>query len=56
VHPDYHQASDEVAKIDTEKESRIIKLLFYLGLDIANAPTRPRWDPDSYGRIVDPAN
>src|SRR3989442_1344713 len=30
THPDYHQVSDEVAKIDAEKESRIVKLVFYL--------------------------
>ena len=26
THPDYHQVSDEVTKIDAEKESRIIKI------------------------------
>ena len=52
VHDDYHQVSDEVAKIDGEKESRIIKLDFYLGLDIANRAERPKWNPESYRRIV----
>ncbi len=56
THPDYHQVSDEVSKIDGEKESRIIKLVFYLGLDIANAAERPKWNPDSYKRIVQGAN
>jgi hypothetical protein len=55
THADYHQVSDEVAKIDAEKESRIIKLVFYLGLDIANAAERPRWNPESYRRIVEAA-
>jgi len=55
THPDYHQVSDSPDKIDAEKESRIIKLVFYLGLDIANAPARPKWNPDSYRRIVEGA-
>src|SRR5574341_289800 len=56
THPDYHQVGDEVAKIDAEKESRIIKLVFYLGLDVANAAARPKWNPDSYRQIVEGAN
>ncbi len=52
THPDYHQVSDEVAKIDGEKESRIIKLDFYLGLEVANRTERPKWNPESYRRIV----
>ena len=56
THPDYHQVSDEVSKIDGEKESRIVKLDFYLGLELANAAERPKWNPDSYKRIVQAAN
>jgi Zn-dependent M28 family amino/carboxypeptidase len=52
THPDYHRPSDSVDKIDAEKESRIVKLLFYLGLDVANAAARPRWNPASYKQIV----
>jgi len=52
THPDYHRPSDSVDKINAEKESRIIKLVFYLGLEIANAAERPKWNPDSYKRIV----
>ncbi|HYK82864.1 MAG TPA: M28 family peptidase [Gemmatimonadales bacterium] len=55
THADYHQASDSPDKIDAEKEARIIKLVFYLGLAIANAPERPRWNPESYRQIVRPA-
>jgi Peptidase family M28 len=56
THADYHKVSDEVGKIDAEKESRIVRLVFYLGLDVATAPTRPRWDPASYRRVVEGAN
>jgi hypothetical protein len=54
VHPDYHRPSDHAEKIDAEKASRIVKLLFYLGLEIANAAERPKWNPDSYRQIVEP--
>ena len=53
VHDDYHQVTDSPDKINAEKESRILKLLFYLGEDIANAPARPKWNPESYKQIVE---
>jgi hypothetical protein len=52
THPDYHQPSDSPDKIDAEKEARIVRLVFYLGLDVANTVERPKWNPDSYKRIV----
>ena len=52
VHPDYHQVSDEVSKIDGEKTSRIIMLDFYLALAVANAAERPQWNAASYEKIV----
>jgi Zn-dependent M28 family amino/carboxypeptidase len=56
THQDYHRPSDEVEKIDGEKSARIVKLLFYLGLDIANADQRPQWYPESYRAIVTASN
>jgi hypothetical protein len=44
--------TDSPEKIDAEKESRVARLIFYLGVDIANAAERPKWNPDSYKRIV----
>ena len=55
VHDDYHQVSDEIDKIDTEKMSRILQLLYYLGSDVANNPERPQWNPESYVEIVEGA-
>jgi len=52
THADYHRPGDEVAKIDAEKESRIVRLVFYLGLELANAAQKPKWNPASYRRIV----
>ncbi len=56
THPDYHRPSDSPDKIDAEKESRILKLLFFLGQDIANTAARPVWNPDSYKQIVEGAS
>jgi Zn-dependent M28 family amino/carboxypeptidase len=53
THEDYHRPSDSPDKLDGEKEARILQLLFYLGQDIANAPERPRWNPESYRQIVE---
>jgi len=53
VHPDYHRPSDSPDKINSEKEARIARLLFYLGEDIGNAPDRPKWKPESYKEIVE---
>ena len=52
THADYHQVTDSPDKIDAEKESRIVKLVFYLGLELANSAQRPQWNPDSFKRIV----
>jgi hypothetical protein len=52
THDDYHQPTDEVERIDEEKASRIVQMMFYLGLDVANAPERPKWNQESYQRIV----
>ena len=54
VHPDYHEVTDSPDKIDAEKESRILKLLFHLGQDVANAPGRPKWNAASRDEIVEP--
>jgi len=53
VHEDYHQPGDEPVKIDAEKEARIARLVFYLGLEVANAAERPKWNPASYRQIVE---
>jgi hypothetical protein len=53
THPDYHEVTDSPDKIDGEKEARILRLLFYLGQEVANAPTRPEWNPESKAEIVE---
>jgi Zn-dependent M28 family amino/carboxypeptidase len=53
LHDDYHQVTDSPEKIDGEKEARLLQLLFHLGQEIANTPTRPQWNPESYKQIVE---
>jgi hypothetical protein len=52
THDDYHGRDDEPDRIDAEKAARIARLVFYLGVEIGNAAERPKWNPESYARIV----
>ncbi len=52
THEDYHQPSDEVENMDISKATRTTQLLFYLGLEVGNAPARPQWNPESYAQIA----
>lgn len=56
THPDYHGRDDEPDRVDTEKAARISQLLFFLGMEVANADQRPRWNPESYKAIVSDGN
>jgi hypothetical protein len=51
VHPDYHRPSDSVEKIDTDKATRISRMVFYLTHAIANDPQRPTWDPAGLAEV-----
>jgi hypothetical protein len=51
-HADYHRPSDHPELIDAEKQARLTRLLYYLTLEVANAPARPAWVPKSYEEIV----
>jgi hypothetical protein len=53
VHEDYHEVTDSPDKINSEKEARILRLLYFLGQEVANAPKRPEWNPESYKEIVE---
>jgi hypothetical protein len=43
LHADYHQPSDQVETIDTDKLARIAQLIFYLGQSIATNAQAPTW-------------
>ena len=55
THEDYHKASDQVEKIDFDKEARILQLLFFTSYAVAQDPARPQWTAESWDRIVEPA-
>ena len=52
LHPDYHGPTDSVEKIDADQEARILRLIFYLGLDVADRTARPEWNPESRRQIM----
>jgi len=52
THEDYHRPGDSPEKLDAEKEARLLRLIYYLGLEIGNAAERPRWNEESYRKIV----
>jgi hypothetical protein len=52
THPDYHGPGDQPEKIDADKQARLTRLVYYLALEVANAPARPAWVPKSYQEIV----
>jgi Zn-dependent M28 family amino/carboxypeptidase len=56
THPDYHRPTDSVDKIDAEKASRIVQMVFYIGLEVANTTARPQWNPESRRQIVEAGN
>jgi Zn-dependent M28 family amino/carboxypeptidase len=53
THTDYHQPSDVAERIDTEKASRLVRYVFYIGAAVANEPKRPRWNPGSHERLLE---
>ncbi|MEJ2206962.1 MAG: M28 family peptidase [Gemmatimonadota bacterium] len=55
THDDYHQATDEVRRIEGDKAARIAKLVFYLSEEVANMDRAPMWYDDSYDEYVSDA-
>jgi hypothetical protein len=53
THEDYHRPSDEPDRILYDKTARITRLVFHLGLEIADSDSRPEWDPGAYRRVVE---
>ncbi|HET6637454.1 MAG TPA: M20/M25/M40 family metallo-hydrolase [Gemmatimonadota bacterium] len=43
VHEDYHQPSDELAKLDLDKAARVARLAFWTAYAIADSPAAPTW-------------
>lgn len=53
THQDYHRPTDTPERINGEKVSRLLRLLFHLGASVADQASRPRWNADSYQQIVE---
>jgi hypothetical protein len=49
--PDVHQVTDSPDKIDAEKITRILRLVFHLAREVGNADQRPKWEVN-YKQIV----
>jgi hypothetical protein len=54
THPDYHGPDDEPSRIDTEKASRIVRLVYLIAQEVGNSAQRPVGNPNSYKQIVRP--
>ena len=52
IHPDLHAAGDNLDVADAEQATRIVRLAFLVGLEVANAVERPVWDPEARARLV----
>ena len=51
LHPDYHEPSDSPEKIGTEKEARLLQLIFWLGQRVGNAEGKPTWNPGALEQV-----
>jgi hypothetical protein len=49
-HPDYHQVTDTVEKINFEKMAKILRLAYLTGFDFADAANGPRLQPKAMAR------
>ena len=49
-HPDYHQVTDTVEKINFEKMTKILKLAYLAGFEFADAPNPPKFQPRAKSR------
>ncbi|HUE76555.1 MAG TPA: M20/M25/M40 family metallo-hydrolase [Longimicrobiales bacterium] len=50
-HEDYHEPSDEPARIDADKAARVARLAFYLAYAIATNPEAPEWTPEGWRTV-----
>ncbi len=55
LHDQYHKQSDHVDLIDTDKITRIGRLVFYLGHEIASADGKPEWTEKGRAAVGGPA-
>lgn len=51
VHEDYHQPSDEVDALNTDKAARVARLIFYTTAEIAGAEQAPEWTEEGLAEV-----
>jgi hypothetical protein len=51
-HEDLHTPLDNPERADAEQASRIVRLAFLAGLEVANSPERPTWDPEAKAEVA----
>jgi hypothetical protein len=52
THPSLHRPTDDLSRTDADKAVRVLKMVFYVTLDVANAAQRPVWDAAARQRVV----
>jgi hypothetical protein len=52
THDDYHQVTDELENLDTDKVSRVARMMFHMAMAVAQISERPEWNQESYKAIV----
>jgi len=52
VYDDLHTAADNLDRADPAQATRIARLAFHVGLQVANAAGRPVWDPQARARLA----
>lgn len=53
-HGDVHTARDALNLMNVDAAARSVRMIFYAIVDVADAPTRPSWDPAARTRWVVP--
>ena len=51
LHEDYHAPSDEAEGIDADKLARVSRLAFRVGLEVAQNPAPPSWNPGAWDEV-----
>jgi Zn-dependent M28 family amino/carboxypeptidase len=51
LHEDYHRPSDQAHLIDSDKLSRVARLLFRVGHDVAENRARPEWTAEGLAEV-----
>ena len=51
LHRCYHRPCDDLSFVDSEKASRVARLLAYTAMEIANSDSRPKWNTPGLAEV-----